>query len=120
MRIARRSLLFGWLAEAWSQDQPTFSADVNVVSVLAVVRDKTGRIVKDLEHDDFLLLENGVPQQIRYFSRETDLPLKIGLLVDTSRSQTHVLDQERRASQTFLERMLRPDRDQAFVASFDE
>jgi VWFA-related protein len=120
MRIARCSIVLGLMARAWSQDQPTFSADVNVVSIFATVRDKDGRIVKDLTAEDFVLMEDGVPQKIRYFSRETDLPLTIGLLVDTSRSQTGVLQQERRASRTFLERVLRPDRDQAFVASFDE
>jgi VWFA-related protein len=113
-------MVLGLMARAWSQDQPTFSADVNVVSIFATVRDKDGRIVKDLTAEDFVLMEDGVPQKIRYFSRETDLPLTIGLLVDTSRSQTGVLQQERRASRTFLERVLRPDRDQAFVASFDE
>jgi VWFA-related protein len=120
MKIARRSLLAGFLARAWPQDQPTFSAEVNVVPILATVRDKDGRIIKNLGADDFLLREDGVPQKIRYFSRESDLPLTIGLLVDTSRSQAGVLEPERRASQTFLERVLRPDGDQAFVAHFDE
>jgi VWFA-related protein len=120
MRIARRTVLLGLIGTAWSQDQPTFSADVNVVSIFATVRDKDGRIVRDLNADDFVLLEDGVRQKIRYFSQETNLPLTIGLLVDTSRSQTGVLQQERRASQAFLERVLRPDRDQAFVAHFDE
>jgi VWFA-related protein len=62
----------------------------------------------------------GARQKIRYFSQESNLPLTIGLLVDTSRSQTGVLQQERRASRAFLERVLRPERDQAFVAHFDE
>jgi VWFA-related protein len=121
MPIARRTILLGLAAKAWAQDQqPTFSADVNVVSFLATVRDKDGRVAQNLTADDFTLLEDGVPQKIRYFSRETDLPLTIGLLVDTSRSQTGVLEQERRASQTFLDRVLRPDKDHAFIASFDE
>jgi VWFA-related protein len=120
MKIARRSILLGLMAKAWSQDQPTFSADVNVVSILTPVRDKSGRIVKDLNMDDFVLFEDGAPQKIRYFSRETDLPLTVGLLVDTSRSQIGILRQEGRASWTFLEQVLRPERDQAFVAHFDE
>src|SRR5262249_54965198 len=81
--------------------------------------DKGGRAVKDLTADDFVLREDGVLQNIRYFSQETSLPLTIGLLVDTSRSQTGVLEQERRTSLTFLNRVLRPDRDRAFVAHFD-
>ena len=121
MEIARRSLFFAVIARLWSQEQqPTFSADVKVVSFLATVRDKDGRVVRDLTPDDFVLLEDGAPRKIRYFSQETDLPLTVGLLVDTSRSQTGVLDQERRASRTFLDRVLRPDKDQAFIAHFDE
>ena len=103
----------------WGQ-APTFSSSVRVVSILATVRDKDGRIVKGLTKDAFELIVDGVPQPIRYFSAETDLPLTIGLLVDTSRSQIGVLEPERRASQVFLDRVLRPDHDRAFVAHFDE
>jgi VWFA-related protein len=119
MKIARRTLLLGALGTAWAQDQPSFSADVKVVSLLATVHDKDGRVVKDLTADDFLLAEDGEEQKIRYFSKESGLPLTIGLLVDTSRSQTGVLEQERRASKTFLNRVLREE-DRAFVAHFDE
>jgi VWFA-related protein len=120
MQIARRTVVLGLLAKAWGQEQPTFSADVKVVSLLATVHDKDGRAVRNLTAEDFVLLEDGVVQKIRYFSQETSLPLTIGLLVDTSRSQTGVLEQERRASYTFLDRVLRPDQDRAFVAHFDE
>lgn len=121
MRITRRFALFGLIAQAWGQDQPpTFSTDVNVVSLLATVRDRDGRVVRRLTANDFVLLQDGVPQKIRYFSEETDLPLIIGLLVDTSRSQTGVLEQERRASEIFLDRILRPEKDRAFIAHFDE
>jgi VWFA-related protein len=63
--------------------------------------------------------EDGVPQAIRYFSRESGLPLTIGLLVDTSISQFHVLEPERRASFTSLHQVLREGQDEAFVAHFD-
>ncbi len=119
MQLSRRSLLLTLVTGAWAQEAPTFSADVNVVSLLATVHDRDGRAIKDLTQDDFTLFDDGVPQKIRYFSRETDLPLTIGLLVDTSRSQTGVLDQERRASYTFLDRVLRENQDQAFIAHFD-
>src|ERR1035437_8433315 len=66
-----------------SQEQPTFSTDVKVVNILATVREKKGPIVRNLTKDDFTLEEDGRPQSIRYFSRETDLPLTLGLLVDT-------------------------------------
>jgi VWFA-related protein len=96
-----------------------FSTDVKVVNVLATVRDKQGKIVSDLAKDDFDLQEEGRPQVIRYFSRETDLPLTLGLLVDTSLSQRRVLDEEKDASRRFIEKVLREERDQTFLIHFD-
>ena len=101
------------------QQTPTFSSDVNVVNVLATVRDKHGQIVNNLTKDDFKLEEDGRPQTIRYFAKETDLPLTLGLLVDTSPSQRRVLEQERVASYAFLEHLMREDKDKAFVIHFD-
>lgn len=98
---------------------PTFSSDVNVVNVLATARDKKGQIVTDLKQDEFNLVDDGHPQTIRYFARETDLPLTLGLLVDTSMSQHRVLGQERTASYRFLDQVMRPDKDLAFVIHFD-
>jgi len=97
----------------------TMSVKVNVVNLLATVRDKHGQIVHDLSKDDFVLSEDGRTQTIRYFSRESDLPLTLGLLVDTSMSQMRVLDQERNASHSFLDRMVREDKDKAFIIHFD-
>jgi len=104
---------------AAAQEQTTFSTDVKVVSVLATVRDKKGKIVRNLTKDEFTLQEDGRPEIIRYFSQETNLPLTLGLLVDTSMSQRRVLGQERTASYRFLEQVLRPDQDKAFVIHFD-
>jgi len=95
------------------------SVDVKVVNVFASVRDKHGEIVRDLSQDEFKLEEDGRPQTIQYFARESDLPLTLGLLVDTSMSQRRVLGQERSASQTFLDQVLRVDKDRAFVIHFD-
>ena len=67
-----------------SDPATTVSVKVNVVNVLTTVRDKHGKIVNNLTQDDFTLTEDGRPQSIHYFSRETDLPLTLGLLVDTS------------------------------------
>src|SRR5204862_4177049 len=67
----------------------------------------------------FVLAEDGRAQTIRYFSRETNLPLTLGLLIDTSMSQRRVLGEERTASYHFLEQVLREDKDQAFVIHFD-
>ena len=102
-----------------SQQQPQISVEVKVVNVLATVRDKHGQIVSNLGKDDFELEEDGRPQTITYFTRETDLPLTLGLLVDTSESQRRVLDQERSASRSFIDDMLRVDKDKAFVIHFD-
>src|SRR5438270_11384415 len=96
-----------------AQDVPTISVNVKVVNVLATVRDKKGKIVNTLGKDDFVLEEDGRPQTIKYFTRETDLPLTLGLLVDTSRSQMEVIEQERNASGAFVDDMLRADKDSA-------
>ena len=97
----------------------TIAVDVKVVTLPVTVRDKHGRIVRDLTKDDFTLQEDGRPQTIRYFSREANLPLTLGLLVDTSRSQTNVLDAERNASRSFLDQMLVQEKDKAFLIHFD-
>jgi len=68
-------------------DLPTIKVDVDVVSILASVRDKRNSLVPNLEQKDFTVLEDGKPQPIKYFTRETDLPLTIGLLIDVSGSQ---------------------------------
>jgi VWFA-related protein len=104
---------------ASAQEVPTFSAEVKVVNLLATVRDKKGQIIRDLSQDDFMLSENGRPQTIRYFSRESDLPLTLGLLVDTSLSQGRVINAERGASLRFLDQVLREDKDQVFLMQFD-
>jgi len=97
----------------------TIAVDVKVVTLPVTVRDKHGAIVRDLTKDDFTLQEDGRPQAIRYFSQEANLPLTLGLLVDTSRSQTSVLDAERNASRSFLEQMLVQEKDKAFLIHFD-
>lgn len=102
-----------------AQDSATFSTSVKVVNVLATVRTKKGEIIRDLGQDDFSIAENGRPQSIRYFAKESDLPLTLGLMVDTSMSQRRVLDAERQASFRFLEQVLRDGKDQVFIMQFD-
>jgi VWFA-related protein len=101
------------------QQTPPISVNVKVVNVLATVRDKHGKIVSDLAQGDFTLEEDGKPVTIRYFAHETNLPLTLGLLVDTSMSQRRVLDQERAASKTFLDQVLH-EKDTAFLIHFDK
>jgi len=102
-----------------AQEPPAYKVDVNVVNVLATVHDRNGHLVNDLTKDDFILEEDGKQQEIKYFTRQTDVPLIIGLLIDTSQSQRNLIEDERGASYQFLDQVLRPDRDQAFVIKFD-
>ena len=98
---------------------PTLSVDVNLVTLPVLVRDKKGQIVRNLTKDDFVLEEDGKPQVIRYFSQENNLPLSLGLLVDTSQSERDNIEKERAASRTFLTSMITPPKDRAFVIHFD-
>jgi VWFA-related protein len=75
--------------------------------------------VGNLEKLDFTVLEDGKPQEIKYFTRETDLPLTIGLLIDVSRSQENLIDIERRAASAFFAQVLQK-KDEAFLISFGE
>jgi VWFA-related protein len=102
-----------------AQEPPTFSTNVKVISVLANVKDKHGAIIRDLTKNDFTLLEDSRPQTISYFTRQSDLPLTLGLLIDTSMSQERVLDAERSASFRFLDQILRDNKDHVFIVQFD-
>jgi len=92
---------------------------VKFVTVYATVRDKHGKIISNLNQADFAIDEDGRPQTIKYFVRESDLPLTLGLLVDTSLSQRRLIEQERTASYSFFDRILREDKDKAFLIQFD-
>jgi VWFA-related protein len=101
---------------------PTLSLTANLVNLPVIVRDKKGALVQNLTKADFTLSVDGHPQVIRYFDRDQNLPLTLGLLVDTSQSQRSVLDEERDASSSFLDGMLTApaDRapDRAFIIQF--
>ena len=125
-------IVFSAVAGAQSDQQPqnpalssipstqnTIKVNVNVVNVLATVTDKKGHIVLDLGQKDFRLFEDNQPQTIQYFSRETDLPLRVGILIDTSNSVRERLHFEQEAAVDFLNQALRPGEDQAFVLGFD-
>jgi len=102
-----------------AQNTANFSANVRVVNLYASVHDDQGNAVRNLNKDDFILEEDGRPQTIGYFSRESGLPLTIGVLVDTSISQKRLLAEEHTASLRFLSQVLRQDQDRAFVIHFD-
>jgi VWFA-related protein len=118
MRISRREFLGAVAIAAGAQQRPEFSTTLDVVNVFATARDGAGRIVRDLDLPDFRLEEDRRTQTIRYFSRENNLPLTVGLLIDVSGSTRPVLEAERDAGRRFLRRIMRLDRDRAFVAQF--
>jgi VWFA-related protein len=101
------------------EDQEPIRVNVKVVNVLCSVRNKQGGLVGNLTKDDFQLKEDGKPQTIKYFARETDLPLTIGLLVDVSTSQERLIEIERQAASQFFTQVLRKQ-DLAFLISFGE
>src|SRR6202451_1402655 len=102
------------------QQQPvaTLKVNVNLVSLYFTVHDKHGLLIPHLTKDDFTILEDKTPQKIKNFTAETDQPLTLGILLDTSGSQQNVLPLEQQAGAAFLARVLR-SKDEAFLISFD-
>jgi VWFA-related protein len=123
--LSRRDLLISAAAfvplraRAQEKTDATFAGSVKVVNVLANVHNSKNEVVKDLKQEDFTIEEDGRPQTIKYFSRETDLPLTLGLMVDTSGSQRRVLDKEKSATSEFISQVMREDKDKAFLIKFD-
>jgi len=117
-RLTATVAILLFLFPSFAQDAPIISVNVKVVNVLATVRDKQGNIVNTLGKGDFVLQENGRPQSIRYFTRETDLPLTIGLLVDVSLSQVQAIAEEQTASAAFIKDVLRSHNDSSFLIQF--
>ena len=97
-----------------AQEDPVFTAGIKLVNILVTVRNKKGALISDLNQDDFSISEDGRPQTVRYFARDTDLPLTLGLMVDTSASQRKVLDAERGATLRFLDQVVREKKDKVF------
>jgi Ca-activated chloride channel family protein len=102
------------------KSQTTIPVTVNLVDVLLTVLDRRNKLVPNLEKQDFKVLDDNVPQDIRYFSRQSDLPLRIGMLMDTSNSIRDRLKFEQDAANNFLFSVLRRNKDQAFVMTFDD
>jgi len=103
-----------------SQQQPTetLKINVNVVSLFFNVKDKHGALIPNLTKDDFEIAEDGKPQTIKYFTAESNLPLTLGILIDSSGSQLRVLDMEKEVGGAFLKQIL-TDKDEAFVIDFN-
>src|SRR5881628_2790350 len=100
-----------------SQDA-TIRVDVDLVNILFTVKAKKGgALIPNLEKNNFSIFEDGKQQTIQRFSRETDLPLTLGLLIDVSASQERLIDVERQAASAFFSSVLRK-KDEAFLISF--
>jgi len=106
--------------EAAQADDPArIRVDVTRVNLLFTVMDKKGRFVTDLGKDDFEIIENKRPQAIQEFSAETDLPLRLGILIDTSNSIRERFRFEQEAASQFVRSVMRSRLDKAMVVSFD-
>jgi VWFA-related protein len=99
-------------------DIPTFRKNVNVVNVYFTVKDHHGALVPNLTKEQFQVLENGKPQTIKYFAAEANLPLTLGLLIDSSGSMQRMLDTEKVVAADFFRQVI-TEKDLAFVISFD-
>jgi VWFA-related protein len=100
------------------EQAPAIRTQVTLINVFATVRDKSKRIVSDLTEKDFRVFEDNQEQKIAFFSRETALPITLGVLLDTSGSEERMLGAIQESASRFLERVLRP-KDLAMVISFD-
>jgi Ca-activated chloride channel family protein len=106
--------------EPVQQSQTKIITTVNLVDVLLTVLDRRNKLVPSLEKQDFKILDDNVAQDIRYFSRQSDLPLRIGMLLDTSNSIRDRIKFEQDAANNFLFSVLRRGKDEAFVMTFDD
>jgi len=107
-------------AQAPSTAPGTVRVAVNLVDVLFTVLNRRNKLVPELDKPDFQVFDDNVKQEIRFFSKQTDLPLRIGMLLDTSNSIRDRLRFEQDASVNFLFSVLRHDKDEAFVMTFDD
>jgi VWFA-related protein len=115
---AQQSAPSGSQGQSDDQSSETLKVNVNVVQLFFNVKDKKGALIPSLTKDDFQILEDGKAQTIKYFAAESNLPLTLGILIDSSGSQARVLDMEKQVGGEFLSQILR-DKDLAFVIDFD-
>ena len=105
---------------ATDQSEPTetLKVNVNVVQLFFNVKDKRGALIPNLTKNDFQVFENGKPETIKYFTPESNLPLTLGILIDSSGSQERVLGMEKEIGGAFLSQIL-TEKDLAFVLDFN-
>jgi VWFA-related protein len=105
-------------AEPDQEPAETLKVNVNVVGLFFNVKDKHGALLPNLTKDDFQVFEDGKQQTIKYFAAESNLPLTLGMLIDSSGSQMRVLDMEKEVGGAFLRQIL-TDKDEAYVIDFN-
>lgn len=107
-----------------AKDEETVSSDdvirteTNLTNIFFTAEDKNRRYISDLKQDDIHIFEDGQLQQVFTFQQNTDLPLSLAILIDTSRSEERTLPEEKAAARDFLEVVLRPNKDEAAIVSF--
>lgn len=114
---ARRPIPSGQ-KQASSEDDEVVRVDTELANILLTAIDKDRRFITTLKREDVRVFEDNVPQELSIFERETELPLTLSILIDTSRSQEKTLPDEKIAARSFIDSVLRPDKDQAAVISF--
>jgi VWFA-related protein len=105
-------------AQPAGEDDEVVRVDTELANILLTAVDKDRRFITTLRREDVRVLEDNVPQELSVFERETDLPLTLSILIDTSRSQEKTLADEKIAARAFIDSVIRPDRDQVSVISF--
>src|SRR5579871_230351 len=107
-------------AQSANESDSSIRTDVNLVDVLFTVMDRKNKMVSDLSQGNFQVFDDNKPQQIRFFSQQTDLPLRVGLLLDTSNSIRQRLQFEQEAAIDFLFNVIRRDKDEAVLMTIDD
>src|ERR1700732_1414600 len=105
-------------SQAAQDKTPRIVSTTGLVHLVATVTDRRHNFVTDLEQSDFKILEDNTAQDIRFFGRETDLPLRIAVLLDTSNSIRPRLPFEQDAAIDFLDSVIRRNKDMAFQSAF--
>ncbi len=101
-----------------NEEDEVIKIDTDVVNVLFTAQDRNRRLLTDLKQSDVKLIEDGQPQEITAFAKQVDLPLSLAILIDTSASQERTLPEEKAAAKSFLQSVIRPEKDEVSIVSF--
>lgn len=105
--------------EIIEEDDTVLKSEADLVNILFTASDKDRRFVTNLTKDDIKIFEDGKQQEIFTFSRQVDLPLSLAIVIDTSRSQERTLPEEKRAAMSFIEDVVRANKDEVAILSFN-